>query len=84
MEIHGNPVPKNGRVRYSDFKTQFMFQAIEEHEPQELQGFVHEHGPVATPEVIEVYGIPRQEAVQRLENRDGVSSFEVGGEHFWY
>lgn len=84
MEIQGNPVPKNGRVRYSDFKTQFTFQGLEEQEPQELQGFVDEHGPVSTPEVMEVYGIQREEAVQRLENLDGVSSFKAGDEDFWY
>lgn len=84
MEIQGAPVPKNGRVRYSDFKTQFTFQGIEEQDPQELQGFVDEHGPVATPEVMEVYGIRREEAVQRLQDLDGVSSLKVGGEDFWY
>ncbi|GCF14384.1 hypothetical protein Harman_23190 [Haloarcula mannanilytica] len=83
MEIQGNPVPKNGRVRYSDFKTQFTFQGIDEQEPQELQGFVEEHGPVATPEVMEVYGVQREEAVQRLQDLDSVSSFEVSGEKFW-
>lgn len=84
MEIQGKPVPKNGRVRYSDFKTQFTFQGIDEQDPQELSGFVEEHGPVATVEVIEVYEIQeRGEAVQRLEELDGVSSFEVGGERFW-
>ncbi|WP_210424214.1 DsbA family protein [Halorussus ruber] len=83
MEIQGAPVPKNGRVRYSDFKTQFTFQGIEEQDPQELQGFVKEHGPVATPEVMEVYGIQRQEAVQRLEALDSISSFNTRGERFW-
>ncbi len=84
MEIQGNPVPKNGRVRYSDFKTQFTFQGIDEQEPQELQGFVDEHGPVATPEVMGVYDIRRDEAVQRLQDLDDVSSFENSGENFWY
>lgn len=84
MEIQGKPVPKNGRVRYSDFKTQFTFQGLEEHQPQELQSFVDDHGPVAAPEVMEVYEIRRKEAIQRLEDLDGVSSFEVGGEDFWY
>lgn len=84
MEIHGAPAPKTGRVRYTDFKTQFTFQGIEEQKPQELQGFVDEHGPVASPEVMEVYGIQRREAIQRLEDLDGVSSFEVSGERFWY
>jgi hypothetical protein len=84
MEVQGNPVPKNGRVRYSDFKTQFTFQGIDEQEPQELQGFVDEHGPVATPEVMEVYDIRRDEAVQRLQDLDDVSSFENSGENFWY
>ncbi|WP_238593417.1 DsbA family oxidoreductase [Natronobacterium lacisalsi] len=84
MEIQGKPVPKNGRVRYTDFKTQFTFQGIDEQSPQDLQGFVEEHGPVATPEVMEVYGIQRQEAVQRLQDLDSVSSFKAGGERFWY
>jgi len=84
MEIQSNPVPKNGRVRYSDFQTQFTFQGIEEQEPQELHGFVDEHGPVAAPEIIEVYEIQREEAIQRLEDLDGVSSFEVSGERFWF
>ena len=84
MEVQGNPVPKNGRVRYSDFKTQFTFQGIDEQEPQELQDFVDEHGPVATPEVMEVYDIRRDEAVQRLQDMDDVSSFETSGENFWY
>jgi len=83
MEIRGKPVPKSGRVRYADFKEQFTFQGIEEQEPQELLGFVEEHGPVATPEVMEVYGIRREEAVQRLQDLAGVSSIDVGGERFW-
>ncbi|MCH7659529.1 MAG: DsbA family protein [Euryarchaeota archaeon] len=83
MKIQGKSVPKNGRLRYSDFRTQFTFQGIDEQEPQEVQDFVQEHGPVATPEVIEVYEVTRQEAVQRLEDLDGISSFEVGGERFW-
>lgn len=84
MEIEGHPVPKTGRVRYSDFKTQFKFQGLEEKEPQELQGFVDEHGPVATVEVMEVYEpADRDQAIQRLENVGQVSSFEVGGERFW-
>jgi len=84
MEIQGNPVPKSDRLRYSDFKTQFTFQGIEEQEPQELHGFVDEHGPVATPEVMEVYGIQREEAIQRLQDLDGVSSFQVNGESYWH
>lgn len=45
---------------------------------------MEEHGPVATPEVIEVYEIQeRSEAVQRLEELGGVSTFEIGGEQFW-
>jgi len=78
----GKPVPKHGRVRYSDFKTQFTFQGLEEQEPQELHDFVDEHGPIAAPEVMEVYGIQREEAIQRLEDLDGVSSFKVSGEQF--
>ena len=84
MQIQGKPVPKNGRVRYLDFKTQFTFQGIEEQEPQALQGFVAEHGPVAVPEVMEVSEIRREEAIQRLEDLDGISSIEMGGEDFWY
>lgn len=84
MEIQGNVVPKNGRVRYSDFKTQFTFQGVEEQEPQELQGFVDEHGPVTTPEVMEVYEMQREEAVRRLEGLEDVSSFKEGDENFWY
>lgn len=83
MEIHGKSVPKNGRVRYVDFQTQFTFQDVDEQRPQELQGFVREHGPVATVEVMEVYRIQREEAVQRLSELDDVSSFEIGGEDFW-
>ncbi|PAU80008.1 disulfide bond formation protein DsbA [Halorubrum salipaludis] len=83
MEIQGNPAPKNGRVRYSDFKTQFTFQGVDEHEPQELQRFIEEYGPVATPEVMEVYGAQREESVQLLQDLNSVSSFEVGGEQFW-
>ncbi|ELY65660.1 thiol management oxidoreductase component [Natronobacterium gregoryi SP2] len=83
MEIQGKPVPKNGRVRYTDFKTQFTFQGIDEQKPQDLQSFIEEHGPVATPEVMEVYEIQREEAVQHLKNLDCVSSFEAGSEEFW-
>jgi len=84
MEIQGKPVSKNGRVRYSDFKTQFTFQGVEEQEPQELQGFVDEHGPVTAPEVMEVYELRHEEAIQRLKDLDGESAFEIGGEDFWY
>ncbi|MGQ3330641.1 DsbA family protein [Halorubrum sp. FL23] len=83
MEIQGKPAPKNGRVRYSDFKTQFTFQGIDEQEPQELQRFIEEYGPVATPEVMEVYGVQREESIQLLQDLNSVSSFEVGGEQFW-
>jgi len=83
MEIQGKPAPKNGRVRYSDFKTQFTFQGVDEQEPQELQRFIEEYGPVATPEVMEVYGVQREESVQLLQDLNSVLSFEVGGEQFW-
>lgn len=83
MEIQGKPAPKNGRIRYSDFKTQFTFQGVDEQEPQELQRFIEEYGPVATPEVMEVYGAQREESVQLLQDLNSVSSFEVGGEQFW-
>ncbi|MFU1780246.1 DsbA family oxidoreductase [Haloarcula japonica] len=83
MQLDVRPASWDGRVRYSDFSTEFTFQGIPEEEPQELQGFVEEHGPVATPEVMEVYGRQRQEAERELENLKGVSSFEVGGEKFW-
>ena len=84
MEIQGKPVLKNGRVRYTDFETQFTFQGIDEQEPQDLQSFIEEHGPVATPEVMRVYGIECEEAVQRLKNLDGMSSFKIGSEDIWY
>jgi len=84
MEIQGKPVPKHGRVRYSDFNTQFTFQGVEEQEPQEPQGFVYEHGPVAAPELMEVYDLRHEEAIQRLKGLEGVSAFEIGSEDFWH
>lgn len=83
LQLDVRPASWNGRVRYSDFSTEFTFQGVPEQDPQELQGFVEEHGPVATVEVMEVYRIHRKEAVQRLQNLDGISFFEVSGERFW-
>ncbi|WP_254280759.1 hypothetical protein [Haloarcula marina] len=65
-----------------DGKCCFQHSTIGE-EPQVLQGFVNEHRAVATPEVMEVYGLQREEGEQRLQNLDGVSSIEAGGEDLW-
>ncbi|MFD1641799.1 DsbA family protein [Halohasta litorea] len=83
LQIHDLPVSWTGRIRYTDFNEQFTFQGIDEQEPQDLEGFVSEHGPVATPEVMEIYGVHREKAVESLQNLAGVSSFEIGGERFW-
>ncbi len=72
-----------GRIRYTDFSTQFTFQGIDEQEPQDLEDFVSEHGPVATPEVMDIYGVHREKAVESLQNLAGAPSFEIGGELFW-
>lgn len=84
MEINGNSVERSGRIHYSDLQTQFIRAGLEKRDLRDLADFVGGHGPVATAEVIEVYEInDRGEAVQRLNELDGVSSFDMGGEQFW-
>lgn len=84
MEINGAPVLWSGYVYYSDFKIQFLFEGLAEMPLQELSSFVKEHGPVATPEVMEVYELTdREDAVQRLSELEQVQSVEFGGEQFW-
>lgn len=49
-----HPVNKHGRVRIGDFKPQLKFEGHDEGEPPQVAEFVSRHGPVATPEVMEV------------------------------
>lgn len=84
MDIDGNSVTRSGRIHFDDLKTQFLRIGLEEQDLRDLADFVGDHGPVATAEVMEVYEIGDQsEAVQCLNELDGVSSFEIGGERFW-
>ena len=84
MGIHGEEKTLKGRVRYSDFRTKFKFQGLDEENRQDMQDFIDEFGPVATAEVVEVYGLDgKSSAVHQLQNLQGVRSFDVGGELFW-
>lgn len=84
MDIDGNSVTRSGRIHFNELKTQFFRTGLEEQDLRDLADFVADHGLVATAEVMEVYEIDdHSEAVQRLNELDGVSSFEIGGERFW-
>jgi len=83
LENTTHPMSKPGRVRIGDFKPQFTFEGHTEGEAPQVTAFVSGHGPVATPEIMEVCEIGPEEARQRLEAATGVSSSEIGGEKFW-
>lgn len=73
-----------GNVHYADFKQQFIFEGLVEGRPQRLDGFIDEHGPVATEEVMGVYQWDRDNAVKELRERDGLYSMNIGEGTFWF
>lgn len=83
VPIKGHTQTWPGYVRYEDFKQQFIFDGVTEEGRPSLQDFVRTHGPVATPEVSEVYRWNRDEALTELRNEDGVEPIAIGETTFW-
>lgn len=82
--INGHTQSRTGNVHYTDFKEQFIFEGLDEGEPQDLVGFVGEHEPVATAEVMEVYQWDREEAGSELQGADGIYSMNICEGSFWF
>ena len=83
VPIKGYTQTWTGYVHYTDFKQQFLFEGRTETPLQPLSGFVGEHGPVATAEVMEVYEWDREEAVEQLAAADGIERVTIGNGEFW-
>lgn len=82
--IDGFTFTWNGYLDFDDFETYFLNIDLEQQDPQPLIGFIQEYGPVATKEVMEVYGHEtREEAVETLHQTAGIVPVKLGESTFW-
>ncbi|WP_323677871.1 DsbA family protein [Halorubellus sp. PRR65] len=83
IHIDGRTVSQQGYLHIDDLKMIFEQAGLDEGDPQDLVGFVDEYGPVATKEVQQVYGLSRNEAMERLRNNGRVRTAEYGDATLW-
>jgi len=83
IHVDGETVTQPGLVTANDVKTPLKRAGLEADDPQPLPGFVDEHGPVAVKEVQQVYDYSREEALDELQNTEGVVPVEYGETTLW-
>lgn len=83
IHVDGETVTQPGLVTANDLKTPLKRAGLEADDPQPLPGFVDEHGPVAMEEVCQVYDYSKEEALEKLQTREGVVPVEYGETTFW-
>jgi len=83
FHVDGEEVTQSGYLHYDDIVDIFDQSGIDSEEPQPLSGFVTEHGPVATQEVMTVYEWPQDRAEEELQQRDDIVPVEIGVGTFW-
>lgn len=83
MPIRGYTQRWDGYVRYADFKEQFLFLGLEENETTDLVDFIKRYEPVATAEIVEVFGHIRDVSIDTLQEMDGIYSLDIGSGTFW-
>jgi hypothetical protein len=83
VHIDGETFTQSGYLHVDDLKMPFEQAGLDEGDPQPLYGFVDEYESVAVKEVQQVYGLSREEALNELQNTDGVEPVEFGDMTFW-
>lgn len=83
IHLDGTTVSYEGYFHPNDVKMMFEQAGFEEYAPRPLPDFVAEYSPVATKEVMQVYGLEREEAIQNLREEETVSSITIGDTNFW-
>jgi len=83
IHIDNETVTQPGLVTANDVKTPLKRAGLEANDPQSLPGFVDEHGPVAVKEVQQVYEYSLEEALDELQNAEGVVPVEYGETTLW-
>lgn len=74
VPIRGYTQSWEGYVHYTDFQEKFIFAGMGEGLLPPVARFVDEHGPVTTPEIMEVYQWSRPEALDKLRAAEQVVS----------
>lgn len=83
FHVDGEEVTQPGYLHYDDIVDIFDQAGIDDEEPQPLSGFVTEHGPVTTKEVMTVYEWSQERAEEELQQREEIVPVEVGVGIFW-
>jgi predicted DsbA family dithiol-disulfide isomerase len=83
IHVDNETVTQPGLVTANDVKTPLKRAGLEANDPQSLPGFVDEHGPVAVKEVQQVYEYSLEEALDELQNAEGVVPVEYGETTLW-
>lgn len=83
VPIRGYPQRWEGYVHYTDFQEKFLFAGMGEGLLPSVARFVDEHGPVTTPEIMEVYQWSRAEALNELRSSEHVASKEMDDLTLW-
>jgi len=83
IHIDGTTVQQSGYLHPDDLKMMFEQAGLEEKDPQSLQGFVREHGPVTIEEVMQAYGLTRQKARNQLKDKGNITPVDFSGNTFW-
>lgn len=83
FHVDGEEVTQPGYLHYDDIVDIFDQAGIDDEEPQPLSGFVTEHGPATTKEVMTVYEWSQERAEEELQQREEIVPIEIGVETFW-
>lgn len=83
IHVDGETITQPGLVTANDLKTPLKRAGLGADEPQPLQSFVDEHGPVTMKEVRQVYDYNKEEALTELQTTEGIEPVEYGETIFW-
>lgn len=83
IHVDGQVIQQPGLVTINDLKTPLKRAGLKAEDPQNLYGFVDDHGPVALKEVIQVYDHNEEEALDELRSTEGVQPVEFGDATLW-
>lgn len=83
VHIDGATVRQSGYLHPDDLKMMFEQAGLVEKNPQPLQSFVEEYAPVAVKEVMQVYDLSQREAIEKLQDENGIEFVEYGETAFW-
>jgi len=83
VNVDGETITQSGYLHVDDLKMMLEQAGLDEEDPQPLYWFVDEYSPVALIEIQQVYGLDREEALEKLRNTDGIESVAFGDTTLW-